>query len=103
MHTLFTNMQQALKEGKLGVDMNHNKKDNGRMTELRLLDEPYAHIAGRGFYDGSISNSNGVSIDAEFDVFFDPKANAYIPVNGVTKRVSLVASPACKVCRFIPK
>jgi hypothetical protein len=46
---------------------------------------------------------NGASIDAEFDVFFDPKANAYIPVSGVTKRVSLVAKPACKVCKFIPK
>lgn len=103
LQTLFTNMQESLKLGKLGVDMNHNKKDNGKMTELQLLDEPYAHIIGRGFYDGSISNSNGVSIDAEFEVFFDPKANAYIPVNGVTKRVSLVASPACKVCKFIPK
>ena len=65
--------------------------------------QPYAHITGRGFYDGSISNMNGASIDAEFDVFFDPKANAYIPVSGVTKRVSLVAKPACKVCKFIPK
>jgi hypothetical protein len=46
---------------------------------------------------------NGASIDAELDVLFSKQFKSYFPVSGVTKRVSLVASPACKVCKFIPR
>ena len=105
LKTLYTNMKRQLDEGikPIGVDKNHSKIDNGRMTELHLLEEgQQSRIVGRGIYEGDMTGTTGASIDAEFDVFWDKKAKAYIPVNGVTKRVSLVASPSCKVCKFIP-
>ena len=105
LKTLYTNMKRQLDEGitPIGVDKQHSKIDNGRMTELHLLEEgQQSRIVGRGIYEGDMTGTTGASIDAEFDVFWDKKSKAYIPVNGVTKRVSLVASPSCKVCKFIP-
>jgi hypothetical protein len=106
LKTLYTNMKRQMDEGNnpIGVDAHHTKIDDGKMTELHLLEEgQQSKIVGRGIYNGDMAGTTGASIDAEFDVFWDRKAKAYIPVNGVTKRVSLVASPACKVCKFIPK
>jgi hypothetical protein len=103
--TLYTNMSMQLEEGlvPIGVDNEHNKIDNGRMTALQLLDDPIAHIRGRGFSNGSLDSASGVSIDVELEAVFVPQFQSWFPVNGITKRVSLVASPACKVCNFIPK
>lgn len=105
INTLYTNMNMQVLEGKipLGVDMEHNKIDNGRITKLELLDHPIAQIKGRGYFNGSIKDTRGASIDAELDVFFQKDLQSWIPVNGITKRVSLVANPACKVCYFTPK
>lgn len=105
INTLFTNMNMQILEGTIpiGVDKNHSKIDDGKMTSLQLLDEPIAHIRGRGFFNGNIGDVNGASIDAELDAVFVKDFQSWFPVNGVTKRVSLVANPACKVCFFIPK
>jgi hypothetical protein len=103
--SLFTSMNMQLMDGAIpiGVDKEHDKMDNGRMTELQLLDEPIAHIKGRGFFNGPIEDVNGASIDAELDAIFVDQFQSWFPVNGITKRVSLVANPACKVCFFTPK
>lgn len=105
INTLFTQMNMQLMDGAIpiGVDKEHNKIDNGQMTNLQLLDEPIAHIKGRGFFNGPIEDVNGASIDAELDAIFVPQFQSWFPVNGITKRVSLVAKPACKVCFFTPK
>lgn len=105
INTLFSNMNMQLLEGTIpiGVDKEHNKMDNGKMTKLELLDQPIAHIKGRGFFNGNIGDVKGASIDAELDAVFLPEFQSWFPVNGVTKRVSLVANPACKVCHFIPE
>jgi hypothetical protein len=104
INTLFTNMNMQLLEGTIpiGVDKEHDKMDNGKMTNLQLLEQPIAHIRGRGFFNGKMGDASGVSIDAELDAVFLPEFQSWFPVNGITKRVSLVASPACKVCNFIP-
>ncbi len=105
INTLFTNMNMQLMDGAIpiGVDKEHNKFDNGKITQLQLLDEPIAHIKGRGFFNGPIADANGASIDAELDAVFVDQFKSWFPVNGITKRVSLVANPACKVCIFTPK
>ncbi len=102
--TLFNSMNRQMLEGTipLGVDKEHSQIDEGKMDELELLDEPITHIRGRGFFNGEIGDVNGASIDAELDAVFSPTFQSWFPVNGVTKRVSLVASPACKVCLLLP-
>ena len=103
--TLFNSMNRQLLEGTipLGVDKEHDMQDNGKITNLELLDEPIAHIRGRGFFNGEIGDVNGASIDAELEAAFVPKFQSWFPISGITKRVSLVASPACKVCIFTPE
>ena len=103
IHTLFNTMNAQLLNGKvpIGVDKEHSQNDNGKMTSLQLVDEPVAYIRGRGFFNGDIGDVNGASIDAELDAVFVPNFKSWFPLKGVTKRVSLVASPACKICNFI--
>jgi hypothetical protein len=105
INTLFTTMNMQILDGTIpsGVDKEHSKIDEGKMTSLQLLDEPIAHIKGRGFFNGPIGDVNGASIDAELDAIFLEEFQSWFPVNGITKRVSLVANPACKVCFFTPK
>lgn len=105
LKTLFTNMKRQLDAGEIiGVDKSHSKISKGRMTELHLLGEgQQSKIVGRGIYDGDMSGTTGVSIEAKFQAFWDQTNRAYIPVDGITKRVSLVERPACKICKFIPK
>jgi len=62
-----------------------------------------AHIRGRGFFNGPIEDVDGASIDAELDAVFLKDFQSWFPVDGITKRVSLVNNPACKVCLFTPR
>ena len=105
INTLYTNMNMQLLEGKIpiGVDKEHNFKDNGQMTSLQLLDKPIAHIKGRGFFNEDIGDAKGASIEADLDVVYSKQFQSFFPVNGITKRVSLVKNPACTVCYFTPQ
>lgn len=105
INTLFQSMSRQMEGDNIpiGVDKQHSKIDEGKMTKLELLETPVAMIKGRGFFNGPIDDVNGASIDAELSVVFMPQHQAYVPIDGVTKRVSLVASPACKLCFFVPK
>ena len=97
------NMQILDGSTPIGVDKEHDKVEKGQMTSLQLLDEPISHIKGRGFFNGDLGDVNGASIDAELEAVFLTEFQSWFPVNGITKRVSLVANPACKVCFFTPK
>lgn len=105
INRLFSSMSRQVDGDNIpiGVDKMHNKIEEGKITKLELLQSPVAMIKGRGFFNGPIDDVNGASIDAELSAVLLPKLQAFLAIDGVTKRVSLVKSPACKLCFFVPK
>ena len=85
----------------IGMDRNHNEIDTGKFDSFELLEGPISHIIGHGTFNGDVTGAAGFSTDFSLKAIFSETFQTWFALEGMTERVSLVDSPACKLCWLI--
>ncbi len=94
MDVLFARMKSTF----MTVDKEHDGEDRGIVTDVQLVQEPIKHIVTKGTYNGSIEDVDGLSLEMTLNSAWSNQFQSWIPFDANPERVSLVGSPACKIC-----
>tara|TARA_Y100000310_G_C20692985_1_gene823581 strand:- start:207 stop:1415 length:1209 start_codon:yes stop_codon:yes gene_type:complete len=81
------------------IDIEHNNKSDGKISDVRLIRDTIYKIQGIGTMNSNPGLGKGFSPEFEVDAIYDVATNIYhvIRIKSV-KFVSVVETPACKAC-----
>ena len=82
----------------LTMDKDHNSEDRGLVDTVNMVQKPIKHITAKGKYNGSIDDVRGFSLEMTLKSVWSDSFQSWIPFDANPERLSLVGSPACKIC-----
>lgn len=96
MDTLFKRIKEKLPF--VTIDKDHDGHDKGLVESVDMVQEPIKHIIAKGRYNGSIDEVRGFSLEMMLRSVWSNDFQSWIPFDANPERLSLVGSPACKIC-----